>query len=101
MRENVRWCVDIADYYGIAVTVTSTWRSMEKQAELRAAWEAGLSRWPANRPGESAHNYGLAWDSVVDERHQRLWKRIREFAGWRVPTNDIIHAEIPGWRRYR
>ena len=44
------------------LVVTSSFRSMAKQAELRRRWETGLSRIPANRPGHSLHNFGLAFD---------------------------------------
>jgi len=42
--------------------VTSALRSSSKQAKLRAAWERGESKIPANRPGTSLHEFGLAFD---------------------------------------
>ncbi len=50
---------------GMLVTVTSKFRSVEKQARLRRRWEQGLSKFPAARPGLSMHNYGFAFDAVV------------------------------------
>ena len=44
------------------LVVTSARRSIAKQAELRSKWERGLSKIPANRPGTSLHEYGLAFD---------------------------------------
>jgi len=52
----------IGKYYDGRLVVTSARRSSAKQAELWRKWEAGLSRIPANRPGTSLHEYGLAFD---------------------------------------
>ena len=101
VRPYAEWATQIANYYGIVPTVTSTYRSWEEQTKLRARWERGESRFPANRPGDSAHNYGWAWDSVVPEHQQDLWNQIREYVGFRVPPGDQIHGEVPGWRNLR
>lgn len=98
VRPYAEWCLDVAHYYGIPVTITSTYRSWAEQAELRRRYEQGRSRWPANRPGDSAHNYGLAWDSTVPERYQDWWNAVRRAAGFEVLDNDIIHAQVPRWR---
>jgi len=101
IRPYVEYAHEIARYYGIDPTVTSTYRSWEDQTKLRAKWERGESRYPANRPGDSAHNYGWAWDSVVPADQQALWDQIREYVGFRVPPNDRIHGEVPQWRNLR
>lgn len=44
------------------LVVTSAFRSSAKQAELRRLWEQGKSKIPANRPGTSLHEFGLAFD---------------------------------------
>lgn len=44
------------------LVVTSARRSSAKQAELRRRWESGESAIPANRPGTSLHEFGLAFD---------------------------------------
>jgi len=44
------------------LVVTSARRSSKKQAQLYADWRAGKSLIPANRPGTSLHEYGLAFD---------------------------------------
>lgn len=54
--------------------------------------------WPANPPGYSAHEYGLAFDSVVPAFQMDRWTALREAFGFRVPPNDRIHAELPNWR---
>lgn len=97
MRDRAVLARDVAQHFGIPVTLTSGYRSCNFQRELRQKWERGLSRWPANRPGFSGHNWGLAWDSTVAPEHQAAWNTIREYLGFRVPRNDVIHAEVPGW----
>jgi len=52
----------IGKQYDGRLVVTSARRSSAKQAELRRKWESGESRIPANRPGTSLHEYGLAFD---------------------------------------
>lgn len=100
IRQAAEWCLQVARHFSVPVTVTSVYRSFEEQERLRLRWESGLSRWPANRPGDSAHNYGLAWDSSVPDWAQRWWDEVRRYAGWHVPRNDEIHAALPDWRRY-
>jgi hypothetical protein len=46
--------------YEVKIADQGGWRSFVEQAKLRAAYEAGGPK--ANRPGESAHNYGAAID---------------------------------------
>jgi len=101
VRPYAEWAFQIANQYGIVPTVTSTFRSWEQQQQLRERYERGQSRWPANKPGDSSHNYGWAFDSVVPERQQDLWDQIRAYVGFEVLPNDIIHAQVPNWRQYR
>lgn len=98
LRPYAAYAIELAARYGITVTVTSVYRTWAEQARLRAKYEAGQSKFPANRPGDSAHQYGLAFDSWVAERDRDFWQQIREHVGWRVPRNDWIHAEYPDWR---
>jgi len=88
----------IAHQYGLTPVVTSTFRSWAEQTALRSKWEAGLSEFPANQPGDSAHEYGLAFDSWVPDDEMGLWVQIRRSVGLRVPEGDLIHAERPEWR---
>lgn len=100
VRAHAEWALEWADYYGVPVDVTSGLRTLDEQARLRRAWEEGRSAWPANRPGDSAHNFGLAWDSVVPEWAQAWWNYVRRLAGFDVLQGDEIHAEVPNWRQY-
>jgi hypothetical protein len=101
--------------YGLDITVTSVYRTLTEQMQLRRRYEQCLARgefqkptaqrsaacrYPANRPGDSAHNWGLAWDSWVPADQMDLWTQIREYLGWHVPANDLVHAELPDWRSY-
>lgn len=100
VKRRAEWALSWADFYQVPVTVTSGFRSLEEQARLRRRWEAGLSSFPANRPGDSSHNFGFAWDSTVPSWAQTWWTQVRELAGFEVLPNDIIHAQVPNWRNF-
>jgi len=57
-----KYLYKIGKYYDQKLVVTSARRSSSKQALLYARWKQGLSDIPANRPGTSLHEYGLAFD---------------------------------------
>jgi len=101
VRPYAEWAHQIATHYGMGPTITSTFRSWENQQRLRERYERGESQFPANRPGDSAHNYGWAWDSVVPANQQDFWDEIRSYVGFEVLPNDRIHAQVPNWRQYR
>jgi hypothetical protein len=114
LRANAEVAMQLARQFNVPVTVTSVRRTIEQQAKLRANYELcqhrglfpsatslmpGMTcRYPANRPGDSAHNFGLAWDSWVPDGYWNLWNRIREYCGFRLDPNDQVHAELPNWR---
>ncbi len=116
LKPYAEYAIKYAEAYGLKPVVTSVFRSLQHQARLRTNWQQcvarglypssaslgyGLScKWPANRPGDSGHNYGLAWDSWVPDAHMADWTAIREWVGWNVPAHDAIHAELPSWRSY-
>ena len=100
LRPYAEYAVQVAHAYGLRPVVTSAYRSNAEQARLYNRFRSGQSRYPANRPGDSAHNYGLAWDSWVPDEDSSTWVEIRRWIGWGVPANDLIHAELPDWRRY-
>lgn len=114
MREDLRpwaeYAVALGRWYGIPVTITSVRRTWSEQATLYGRYRDALEngsfpsarvRYPANAPGDSAHQYGMAFDSTVPPELQPEWNWIRNAIGWSVPSNDAIHAELPGWRMYR
>jgi len=98
LRPYAEYALEIARWYGLDPVVTSVFRSWAEQYQLYLRFKAGKSAWPANFPGDSAHQYGLAFDSWVEPDHQALWAAIRRYVGWYVPPGDVIHAEVPGWR---
>lgn len=57
-----KYLYQLGKHYDGRLVVTSARRSMAKQQRLYNAWKSGQSRIPANRPGTSLHQYGLAWD---------------------------------------
>jgi D-alanyl-D-alanine carboxypeptidase len=114
VRERAELAMAWAQRYGLQVTVTSGYRSWAEQTQLRTQYETCLARgervdpanpnpacrYPANEPGDSAHNYGMAWDSWVPEDQWWLWTYLRRAAGFAVFENDRVHAEVPEWRKY-
>jgi hypothetical protein len=110
VKAGAEWCLAVADYYGVPVTVVSGKRSSQEQARLYrnyrecvARGEFGRSsrcKYPANPPGESAHEFGLAFDSVVAPELMDWWVRVRRAAGFHVIEGDLPHAEVPNWRAY-
>ena len=57
-----KWILAAGRQHDERLVVTSARRSSAKQAALRLAWEQGRSKIPANRPGTSLHEKGLAFD---------------------------------------
>lgn len=100
VRDAAVFARDVAQAFGVPVEFTSGYRSCTFQRELRARWEAGKSEFPANRPGFSGHNFGLAFDSTTRPEFQPFWNAVREWVGFRVPPNDQIHAEVRDWPRF-
>jgi len=110
LRPNGLWALDVAGFYGVPVHVTSVWRSWTAQKALRDKFErcvargefgrSAACRFPANRPGESSHEFGLSWDSTVPPQYQSWWNDVRRFAGFEVLPNDLIHAQLPNWRDF-
>lgn len=113
------WAADVMrQVSGIRPEITSTYRATADQGEL---YDQRLTNpYPVNRPGDSAHNVrsstlgpgSLAIDSYVPDRtvtlpngaivgSRALWTYLREYVGFRVPANDVVHSEVPNWRAYR
>lgn len=114
VRERAELALAWASRYGIPVTVTSTVRTWAEQTKLRSQFDKCIAsgeqvhagnpnpacRYPANQPGDSAHNFGWAFDSWVPAEYQWHWNYLRRYAGFHVPDHDQIHAEVPNWRQY-
>lgn len=108
VRRAAEMLLQDAEAMGLRVVITSGFRSLGEQEILRDRFEKCVAagrfpsppdcKFPANRPGESAHNFGLAFDSVLEAGDGAVWTRLRESYGFRVPPHDAIHSEVPGWR---
>jgi len=57
-----RWIYKVGKQYDGRLVVTSARRSSAKQSQLYQRYIRGESEIPANRPGTSLHEYGLAFD---------------------------------------
>jgi len=57
-----KWIYELGKSQDGRLVVTSARRSSAKQAELYSRYKAGKSLIPANRPGTSLHEHGLAFD---------------------------------------
>jgi len=80
-----RWIYDLGKQQDGRLVVTSARRSSAKQSELYERYKAGKSLIPANRPGTSLHEYGLAFDLA------RLGKD---------PLGDPLLAWLGSWWEY-
>ena len=98
-RPWAEWIVNLAKYADASVRVTSTFRTHAKQQELYKAWRQGRSRYPAARPGNSAHEYGYAVDLVFSNADARdVVRNIWVGAGGNLGNDDEIHFEFSNWR---
>jgi peptidoglycan LD-endopeptidase CwlK len=119
LRTEVRPMVDLflADCAtaGIDILVTCTLRSMEEQAALYAQGRTTPGRIVTNaKPGQSAHNFGLALDVVPivngkpdwDGTHP-VWDQIGQLGQVRglqwlgapgSPFREEAHFQHPNWR---
>jgi hypothetical protein len=78
--------------WGIKITITSAYRSREKQEALYADQ---VEAYPVAPPGTSQHEYGFAVDAVCDPRAaQNLLGELWAFCGYAWDISDPIHFEI-------
>ena len=65
---------------GIDVLITSTFRDMESQAAIYAQGRTKAGRIVTNaKPGQSWHNYKLAFDFVPIQNGKAMWNDARAF----------------------
>jgi hypothetical protein len=93
-RPYVEALLAVARGWGVAATVTSTYRSLEDQKRLHQRYQAGLSRFPAAAPGSSAHNYGLAADLVTRPDVNAWLGQIWRAWGFPYYSNDAVHFGV-------
>ncbi len=86
---------------GLLPRVTSTRRTHSQQTLLYARFLAGHSVYPTAFPGTSAHEYGEAFDMIV-EPYEYLSDVGSVWEGWGGTwggERDPIHFELPGASR--
>ncbi|SRR5206468_5041772 len=97
IRDAARALVDAASAARLQPRVTSTLRSHSEQVRLYRRYLAGAAGFPVAPPGQSAHEYGLAFDLVVSPMEALAdvgytWQTWG--GGWN--PGDAIHFEYPG-----
>ena len=107
LRPYAEYAHAIAAHYGVIPRVASVRRTWSEQQRLYSRYALAVQQgrfpspavpYPANAPGDSAHQFGLAWDSQVAPQFQQWWKDVRRWVGFTVYDHDAPHAELPGWR---
>ncbi len=102
MRPWARALVDLAGRAGLAPRVTSTRRSHSEQGRLYRSYLAGKNPYPVAPPGESAHEFGYAFDLAIspmtDANLRDLGQVWTGWGGvWGGVFDDPIHFEFPGF----
>ncbi|GAI95660.1 unnamed protein product [marine sediment metagenome] len=89
------YLLEVLSYNGRRYTITSVYRSPEKQQQCWDRFKAGLSKYPAAPPGHSKHEQGRAFDFTADEDTLRLAGAFWESMGgrWGGRFKDPIHFE--------
>lgn len=90
---------DVAKIAGVNPRITSALRTYAQQAALYKAFKEGRSRYPAAPPGRSAHEYGLAFDMVVNGASNQVDCGIvwNQWGGDYGGEEDPIHFQYPGF----
>jgi len=97
LRDAARALVDAAGVARLQPRVTSTLRSHAEQVRLYRRYLAGAAGFPVAPPGQSAHEYGEAFDMVVSpmEALADVGYTWQTWGGGWNPA-DAIHFELPG-----
>lgn len=92
-------------YTGRPLILTSGYRDEVQQEELYRAYREGRSRIPANAPGNSAHEHGLALDFSVGRPYPQdreywefFWELARRLGFHVIGPRDPVHVEVKNWR---
>jgi hypothetical protein len=90
--------VQLAGRAGVQPRVTSTLRTHTQQAKLFAAFQRGETKYPVAPPGTSSHEFGYAFDLVVDtaDNLHDLGSVWNSWGGiWSAA--DEVHFQYPGF----
>ena len=99
LQEAGRYLDRVVHDSGLQGRVTSTVRTRGDQEKLYRKYLAGQSQFPATPPGQSAHEYGWAFDYVVSPYEYQtdvglFW---RDQMGGVWTPKDVVHFEYPGF----
>lgn len=96
--------IDYATAQGYNPRVTSTVRSWWDQQAAYSRYVSGRAQFPAAPPGRSAHQYGWAFDLVVEPdpaAYEDLGAVWEGWGGtWGGRFQDRVHFEFQGASRY-
>src|SRR3989442_6936307 len=97
LQDFARALVDAAGAARLQPRVTSTVRTRSEQRRLYNRFLAGASGYPVAPPGQSAHEYGEAFDMVLSpmEALADVGYTWQTWGGGWNPA-DAIHFELPG-----
>jgi hypothetical protein len=84
----------VAKAQGFQVRITSGWRSYATQAKLYRDYVNGIALYPANPPGQSLHEKGLALDILSTNPDALVGLLTSVGLVWAGPT-DAIHYQMP------
>ena len=97
----------VAGNNGLQPRITSTRRSHTEQARLYRRFLAGQNPYPVAPPGQSAHEFGYAFDMMIQGASPKLMLISLSDLGavwegwggvWGGHFQDPIHFEFPGFR---
>lgn len=100
LRQHAEQTFSYARSIGLHPVPTSSRRTEQEQRRLYDTYIRGKAKYPAAPPGQSAHQWGVAFDSVVPASELAAWTAVRRAFGWLAPDTDTVHAEWPGWQSY-
>jgi peptidoglycan L-alanyl-D-glutamate endopeptidase CwlK len=98
---------------GLDVLIYCTLRSLEEQTQLYACGRTAPGKIVTKaKAGESAHNYGLAFDGAPmihgriawdDHSHWNIYGQVAadlglEWAGTWVSFKEMAHIQLPDWK---
>lgn len=94
-----RALLEVAGHYRIPYRITSLRRSIAEQSRLYRRYLAGQHPLPVAPPGCSQHNYGLAFDMVVENTSDlqflaAVWK---SWGGYWGGNRDPVHFGVPSF----
>lgn len=92
LRYYAAWLYELARANGLRPVVTSVYRSYEKQRMLHEKWLRGELQIYAAPPGQSYHQYGLAFDMTCTDPAWlgSVWKQM----GGKWWSSDAVHYQV-------